>query len=141
MVTWEVHHNLARASEFRKRLIVCVQFWDDQIIAVSSLKKWPKALFYLVMSFGITIRAVEITCSSNYVVKHVFFRYLPKVFDTYSGAEGFLFLQDDTILNYWNLLQADKSKLWITDKVPFELDSAELLCFSLWFFSLHLVVN
>ncbi|CAI9275573.1 unnamed protein product [Lactuca saligna] len=26
------------------------------------------------------------------------------------------FLQDDTILNYWNLVQADKNKLWITDK-------------------------
>ncbi|XP_022152025.1 probable glycosyltransferase STELLO2 [Momordica charantia] len=46
------------------------------------------------------------------------YKYLPKVFETYSGAEGFLFLQDNTILNYWNLLQADKSKLWITDKVP-----------------------
>ncbi|KAG6771278.1 hypothetical protein POTOM_022626 [Populus tomentosa] len=43
--------------------------------------------------------------------------HLPKIFDRYSSAEGFLFLQDDTILNYWNLLQADKTKLWITDKV------------------------
>lgn len=47
------------------------------------------------------------------------FRYLPKVFDRYSSADGFLFLHDDTILNYWNLLQADKSKLWITNKVKF----------------------
>lgn len=46
------------------------------------------------------------------------YKYLPKIFERYSGAEGFLFLQDDTILNYWNLLQADKTKLWITDKVP-----------------------
>ncbi|KAJ6912717.1 glycosyltransferaseELLO1 [Populus alba x Populus x berolinensis] len=45
------------------------------------------------------------------------YKHLPKIFDRYSSAEGFLFLQDDTILNYWNLLQADKTKLWITDKV------------------------
>ncbi|KAK9128726.1 hypothetical protein Syun_017523 [Stephania yunnanensis] len=45
------------------------------------------------------------------------YKFLPKIFDRYSSAEGFLFLQDDTILNYWNLLQADKTKLWITDKV------------------------
>ncbi|KAJ6749797.1 hypothetical protein OIU85_000431 [Salix viminalis] len=45
------------------------------------------------------------------------YKHLPKIFDRYSSAEGFLFLQDDTILNYWNLLQADKAKLWITDKV------------------------
>ncbi|MQM19220.1 hypothetical protein Taro_052220 [Colocasia esculenta] len=44
-------------------------------------------------------------------------RYLPKIFERYTGAEGFLFLQDDMILNYWNLLQADKTKLWVTDKV------------------------
>lgn len=44
-------------------------------------------------------------------------RYLPKIFRQFTGAEGFLFLQDDTILNYWNLLQADKTKLWITDRV------------------------
>ncbi|GLT26545.1 hypothetical protein SLA2020_016040 [Shorea laevis] len=45
------------------------------------------------------------------------YKYLPKIFDQHSSAEGFLFLEDDTILNYWNLVQADKSKLWITDKV------------------------
>nr|GMD84440.1 probable glycosyltransferase STELLO2 [Ipomoea batatas] len=45
------------------------------------------------------------------------YRFLPKLFDRYTSAEGFLFLQDDTILNYWNLIQADKSKLWITNEV------------------------
>ncbi|XP_057982105.1 probable glycosyltransferase STELLO2 [Malania oleifera] len=47
---------------------------------------------------------------------HVY-KYLPKIFNQYSSAEGFLFLQDNTILNYWNLLEADKNKLWTTDKV------------------------
>uniref|UniRef100_A0ACD5UKG7 Uncharacterized protein n=1 Tax=Avena sativa TaxID=4498 RepID=A0ACD5UKG7_AVESA len=45
------------------------------------------------------------------------YRYLPKVFDRFAGAEGFVFLQDHMVLNYWNLLDADKSKLWITNKV------------------------
>ncbi|XP_020108334.1 probable glycosyltransferase STELLO2 [Ananas comosus] len=45
------------------------------------------------------------------------YKFLPKVFDQFTGAEGFLFLQDDIIINYWNLLQADKNKLWITKKV------------------------
>ncbi|GAB2221595.1 hypothetical protein Droror1_Dr00012780 [Drosera rotundifolia] len=46
------------------------------------------------------------------------YKQLPKIFNRYTSAEGFLFLQDNTVLNYWNLLQADKTKLWITDKVP-----------------------
>ncbi|KAJ6790722.1 putative glycosyltransferase STELLO2 [Iris pallida] len=46
------------------------------------------------------------------------YKYLPKVFDRYTGAEGFIFLQDDMILNYWNLLQANKTNLWITNNVP-----------------------
>ncbi|KAK7244533.1 hypothetical protein RIF29_39356 [Crotalaria pallida] len=29
------------------------------------------------------------------------YKHLPKIFDQFSSAEGFLFLQDDTILNYW----------------------------------------
>ncbi|KAI7991947.1 putative glycosyltransferase STELLO1 [Camellia lanceoleosa] len=45
------------------------------------------------------------------------YKHLPTIFNRFTSAEGFLFLQDDTILNYWNLLQADKTKLWITDKV------------------------
>lgn len=45
------------------------------------------------------------------------YKNLPKIFDRYTSAEGFLFLQDDTILNYWNLLQADSTKLWIPNKV------------------------
>ncbi|THU63510.1 hypothetical protein C4D60_Mb01t16560 [Musa balbisiana] len=46
------------------------------------------------------------------------YKYLPKVFKKFQDAEGFLFLQDDMVLNYWNLLQADKTRLWITNKVP-----------------------
>ncbi|ERN12657.1 probable glycosyltransferase STELLO1 [Amborella trichopoda] len=45
------------------------------------------------------------------------YKYLPKVFDRFSNAEGFLFVKDNTVINYWNLIQADKTKLWITDKV------------------------
>ncbi|KAL4587497.1 hypothetical protein LXL04_000368 [Taraxacum kok-saghyz] len=45
------------------------------------------------------------------------YKQLPRLFDRFESADGFLFVQDDTILNYWNLVQADKTKLWITDKV------------------------
>uniref|UniRef100_A0A7N0UY85 Glycosyltransferase STELLO1 n=1 Tax=Kalanchoe fedtschenkoi TaxID=63787 RepID=A0A7N0UY85_KALFE len=44
------------------------------------------------------------------------YKDLPKILKRYKDADGFLFLQDNTILNYWNLLQADRNKLWITDK-------------------------
>ncbi|CAN6485468.1 unnamed protein product [Victoria cruziana] len=46
------------------------------------------------------------------------YKFLPRIFGRFPNAEGFLFLHDKTILNYWNLLGADKNKLWITDKVP-----------------------
>ncbi|CAN4110328.1 unnamed protein product [Withania somnifera] len=46
------------------------------------------------------------------------YKYLPRIFKRFNSTEGFLFLQDNTILNYWNLLLADKSKLWIANKVP-----------------------
>ncbi|KAG9130047.1 hypothetical protein Leryth_012812 [Lithospermum erythrorhizon] len=49
-------------------------------------------------------------------LEHIY-KYLPKILQRYSSADGFIFLQDDTVLNYWNLFQADKSKLWITNKV------------------------
>ncbi|RLM87476.1 uncharacterized protein C2845_PM04G32800 [Panicum miliaceum] len=45
------------------------------------------------------------------------YKYLPKVFDRFAGAQGFLFLQDHVVLNYRNLLNADKAKLWITNQV------------------------
>lgn len=45
------------------------------------------------------------------------YKVLPKIFERYANADGFMFLRDDTILNYWNLLQADKTRLWITHKV------------------------
>ncbi|VFQ72210.1 unnamed protein product [Cuscuta campestris] len=60
------------------------------------------------------------------------YKFLPKFFDRYSSAEGFLFLQDDTILNYWNLLQADKSKLWITNQVPKSWTYASVIGTSEW---------
>ncbi|KAL8147282.1 putative glycosyltransferase STELLO1 isoform X2 [Apium graveolens] len=45
------------------------------------------------------------------------YKQLPNILNRYTSAEGFLFLQDDTILNYWSLVQADKNKLWITNKL------------------------
>eukprot|EP00249_Psilotum_nudum_P009355 c21875_g1_i1 orf=563-2974(+) len=45
------------------------------------------------------------------------YKALPNIFGAYSNAEGFLFMKDDVILNYWNLLQANKSRLWNLHKV------------------------
>ncbi|GAB4851614.1 sugar transporter-like protein [Ancistrocladus abbreviatus] len=63
---------------------------------------------------------------------HVYKR-LPKIFSRYTSAEGFLFLQDNTVLNYWNLLQADKNKLWITDKVSKSWSTVSTKSSSNWF--------
>lgn len=60
------------------------------------------------------------------------YKFLPKIFKRFTSAEGFLFLQDDTILNYWNLLQADKTRLWITDKVSESWTSVSTN-YSAWF--------
>ncbi|KAL8041446.1 hypothetical protein ABFX02_10G166200 [Erythranthe guttata] len=61
------------------------------------------------------------------------YKYLPKLFDRYTSADGFIFLQDDTVLNYWNLLQADKSKLWVTNKVSKSWTSVSISGKSDWF--------
>lgn len=45
------------------------------------------------------------------------YKYLPKIFKRFDKAEGFIFLHDTTVLNYWNLLEADRSRLWIANKV------------------------
>ncbi|XVF56150.1 hypothetical protein PTKIN_Ptkin06aG0094000 [Pterospermum kingtungense] len=61
------------------------------------------------------------------------YKHLPKIFDQFSSVEGFLFLEDDTILNYWNLLQADKTKLWIADKVSMSWTTASISGNSDWY--------
>ncbi|XP_022735887.1 probable glycosyltransferase STELLO2 isoform X1 [Durio zibethinus] len=61
------------------------------------------------------------------------YKQLPKIFDRFSSADGFLFLEDDTIINYWNLLQADKSKLWIADKVSMSWTTASTSGNSDWY--------
>ncbi|KAG6557230.1 hypothetical protein Mapa_001157 [Marchantia paleacea] len=40
------------------------------------------------------------------------------IFDRYPNADGFLMIKDDVVLNYWNLLNANKKKLWNVHKVP-----------------------
>ncbi|XWS59119.1 hypothetical protein CRYUN_Cryun08bG0094700 [Craigia yunnanensis] len=61
------------------------------------------------------------------------YKHLPEIFDRFSSAEGFLFLEDDTILNYWNLLQADMTKLWIADKVSMSWTTASTSGNSDWY--------
>lgn len=51
-------------------------------------------------------------------VDHLY-KNLPIIFGKYSSAEGFLIVHDERVLNYWNLVQANRSKLWITDKVNY----------------------
>ncbi|KAH7373407.1 hypothetical protein KP509_17G054300 [Ceratopteris richardii] len=45
------------------------------------------------------------------------YKSLPAIFEKFPNAEGFLFLKDDVILNYWTLLTADKSRLWNLYKI------------------------
>jgi len=39
--------------------------------------------------------------------------WLPKIMARYPEAEGFLWTNDDVIVNYWKFLGADKTKLWL----------------------------
>lgn len=45
------------------------------------------------------------------------FKLLGEIFERYPDAEGFLYMRDNVILNYWNLLQANKTRLWNLHKV------------------------
>lgn len=38
---------------------------------------------------------------------------LPKIMARFPDAEGFLWSNDDVIINYWNLLGANKSRIWL----------------------------
>nr|GMC86449.1 probable glycosyltransferase STELLO1 [Ipomoea batatas] len=53
------------------------------------------------------------------------YKYIPGILERFNDTEGFLFLQDNTILNYWNLMQADTSRLWIANKVPLSRTSID----------------
>jgi hypothetical protein len=37
---------------------------------------------------------------------------LPKIFDKYPAAEGFVVMKEAVVLNYWHLASANKTKLW-----------------------------
>ncbi|CAM6120954.1 unnamed protein product [Calypogeia fissa] len=45
------------------------------------------------------------------------YKMLTDIFDRYSNADGFLMIKDTVVLNYWNLLLANKSELWNVHKV------------------------
>lgn len=38
---------------------------------------------------------------------------LPRLLQRYPNAEGLLWTNDDVVINYWNFLKANKSKLWL----------------------------
>jgi hypothetical protein len=40
------------------------------------------------------------------------YNVLPKIFERYPNAEGFMVMSEAVIFNYWHLASADKSKLW-----------------------------
>lgn len=41
--------------------------------------------------------------------------YFPTVVARYPHVDGYLWINDDAILNYWQLLKADLNKLWLPD--------------------------
>ncbi|KAM7505461.1 hypothetical protein LguiB_004365 [Lonicera macranthoides] len=61
------------------------------------------------------------------------YKNLPSIFNRFPNVEGFMFLEDNTILNYWNLVQADKTRLWITHKVSKSWTTVSLKGNSDWF--------
>jgi len=66
------------------------------------------------------------------------FWHLPKVIADFPDADGYLWTNDDVALNYWKLLDANMSKLWLTNDpkhpesryFPFYLTTTTLLLHS-----------
>ena len=47
------------------------------------------------------------------------YRILPTIMDRYPSAAGYLVINDDSLLNYWNLRDADLTKIWfVGEDVP-----------------------
>lgn len=44
--------------------------------------------------------------------------YMPLAFamEQYPNYKGYLYLEDDCVVHFWNLIRFDKDKMWITDK-------------------------
>ena len=40
------------------------------------------------------------------------YRILPTIMDRHPSADGFFVVNDDCLLNYWNLKDADLTKIW-----------------------------
>ena len=97
-------------------LIVCYTIWLWTIACI--LTAYSKTIIVFVANW---LLAIYITYNDHiflykYYINFVY-RQLPNILNRFTSADGFLFLQDNTILNYWNLMQADKNKLWIPNKV------------------------
>jgi hypothetical protein len=60
-------------------------------------------------NLGVEVRAPE----ANIKDWRMCYFNLPKIMARYPEAEGFLWTNDDVVINYWNLVGADKTKLWL----------------------------
>jgi hypothetical protein len=45
-------------------------------------------------------------------IGHYFTPVVEAVFKTFPGYHGYIFLQDDCLMNFWNYLRLDKEKIW-----------------------------
>ncbi|CAD6343364.1 unnamed protein product [Miscanthus lutarioriparius] len=108
----EVSTEIGNLIKWRKHFgdIVLILHWTELVDRTAL--EWR-------LLYGRIFRAVVILSEQSNSDLAVEFSNLAslQVFVRFGGAQGFLFLQDHMVFNYWNLLNADKAKLWITNQV------------------------
>ncbi|XP_024517750.1 probable glycosyltransferase STELLO2 [Selaginella moellendorffii] len=73
-------------------------------------------MFYSRLFKHVEIRSRESNAGLRVEGGNFTYQSLPEVFDRYPHADGYLYLKDDAVFNYWNFVTSNKNKLWSLQK-------------------------
>ncbi|KAI5070129.1 hypothetical protein GOP47_0014472 [Adiantum capillus-veneris] len=106
--------NLLKWKQFYGRIVLILECsWPVSQTALGWRMLYGRIFRNVVLLSNQSDASFRVEANENWQT----FKLLGEIFERYQHAEGFLFMKDNVVLNYWNLLQANKTKLWNLHKV------------------------
>jgi len=119
-------HNLKQFQEYFKDVLLVIYYANPHFETIDFIKQLYSPVFKNIVFYGDRTQHVDIGEfeheyeDGDYGKYRIVYtrngyylsRWIKDVMINYPGYAGYLFMQDDVLLQFWNFLNLDKNKIW-----------------------------
>jgi len=131
--------NLKQFQEYFKDVLLVIYYANPHFQTMDFIKELYSPVFKNIVFYGDRTEHIDIgeadheNEDGDYGKYHIVYtrngyylsRWIKDVMINYPGYEGYLFIQNDVLMQFWNFLNLDKNKIWFGTNAAWHIGEGE----------------